>query len=336
MSMTPMTPDFKANLKTFWQRPEGKTGMLFLAATAIAGVYGFAVLLPWLIALFANTLYAVGLGLALFTVLYIITNTTFRSIVGNMFRLSMRWMTGIVVEIDPIGILKNSIDKMNEKNAELSKGIEGCAGAKKQLERTIDQNNAAITHAQSVREEAGRKLTATKDSMMIASLQLRQQSQLQEIGRKIHSNENLQKILDQTTRMYKMLTRWQQLAEFNIENATAEMQNLQAERTAILASFKALGPAQRLIKGDPEQLKMVNQSIEFLAEDNANKLGAMEDFARYSEKFLTQMDLESGASAHDAEKMLAEYEQKLLTAGSSPTVPQQSVPTKSADYDYSK
>jgi hypothetical protein len=58
MSITPVTP----NLKSFWDRPEGKTGMVFLVAGGIAASVGLYFLLPFLITLVANTLYLGGIG----------------------------------------------------------------------------------------------------------------------------------------------------------------------------------------------------------------------------------------------------------------------------------
>jgi hypothetical protein len=333
MSMTPSVPNGMATIRSFWQRPEGKTGAVVLVGTGIAGVYGMSLALPWAIAFATDMLHLGILVGGLFVALYIVSNKTFRSIVGNVFRLSMRFMTQQLVEIDPIGILKNNLDKMREQSEELGKGVAGCAGAKTQLENQIANNQKIVRHAQSLADQADLNLNATNDPLQKQRWMLSKNSQLQEIGRRLHSTENFQKILAQTTRMYTMLTRWQQLADFNIENTDAEIKNAEEERKSILASYKALGPAQRLIKGDPEQLKMVNASLEYLAEDNANKLGAMEDFARYSEKFLSGMDLEAGANAADAEKMMTEYENKLLTAGS-PQASAVPVATKVVQGDY--
>lgn len=318
MSLTPTIPNL--SLKSFWQRPEGKTGTIILLATAIAGIYGVSLMLPWLILLLSNTLTAAALGVALFALLYIVTNKTFRSIVGNTFRLGMRWMTGLLVEIDPIGILENTRDKMNENNEKLSKAVEGTRGAKQLVQSEIQKNTIAIQRATSIKEQAEREAAKTTSPLLVQRLALQKTMELQEIGRKLKSNEKLSAILTQTSKLYDMLTRWQQLAEFNVDNMSAEIDNAKAERKTILQAYAGLGFAQKIIKGDPEQLKMMNASLEYLAQDNAMKLGAMEDFARYSEKYLTQMDLEQGASAADAEKMLSEYETKLLSAGSPATI----------------
>jgi hypothetical protein len=315
MSLTPTTPDFNTKLKTFWQRPEGKAGMVVLLASAIAAVYGVGLILPWLILLLSNTIYAAVLAVVLFGLLYTVTNRTFRSIVGNGFRLVMRWTTGMLIEIDPIGILENTRDKMSENNQKLSEAVSRTRGAKQLVQSQITKNQNAIDHATSLKNEAEREMASEIDPLRKQRDALGRSMQLLEIGRRLKSNEKLATILTQTSKLYDMMTRWQQLAEFNVDNMSAEITNAKAERKTILEAYAGLGFAKKLIQGDPEQMKMLNASLEYLQEDNASKLGAMEDFARYSEKYLSQMDLEQGASAADAEKMLSEYETKLLGAG---------------------
>lgn len=313
MSLTPSTPQF--SLKTFWQRPEGKAGMFVVLATVVAGVYGFSLILPWLILLAANTLIFVAELGALAIVLWVVSSRTFRNNVKNIFQSIMRAMTNCVISIYPIDILENSVDDMEEQKGKLDKAIADVSGAKQKVQAQIDKNSGDIKHATSLKEQAEKSITKVLDPLEKQRYTLNMTLQLQEIGRKIHSNEKLQSVLAQTTKLYTVLTRWQQLADFNIENTKGQVQNAKAERATILASYKGMQFAQRIIKGDPEQLKMLNQDLEYLVEDNAQKLGEMEDFTRYSQKFLTDMDLEQGAAASDAEKMLGEYEQKLISSG---------------------
>lgn len=328
MSMTPSTPQL--SLKTFWQRPEGKTGTIVLLATGVAGLYGFSLILPWLMILAANTLYFGAECAVLLGIIYVVTNKTFRNNLKNAFQSIMRWSTGLLISIAPIDILENSVDDMEEKKLELDKALEGCSGAREQVKAQMDKNTEVIRHETSLKEQADKQLAKANDPLEKQRYALSANLHLQEIGRRIHSNEKFQATFDQTTKLYNILTRWQQLADFNIENTKAQVQNAKAERTTILASYKGMKFAQRILKGDPEQLKLLNQDLEYLVQDNAEKLGEMAEFSRYSEKFLTDMDLESGAAAGDAEKMLAQYEQKLLTASKSDSITPQQVSSPTA------
>ena len=43
--------------KSFWKKPEGKTGMLFMGLLGAGGLYGLYKVLPFLIEIVENTLY---------------------------------------------------------------------------------------------------------------------------------------------------------------------------------------------------------------------------------------------------------------------------------------
>lgn len=320
MSLTPSLPS-NLTLKSFWSRPEGKAGAVVLVATGIAAVYGLGMILPWIILLLANTLTAIALGAVLVTVLAVVSNRTFRSGVGNLFQSTMRMFTRIVIEIDPIGILKNNVDKMVANNEKLSTAIEGCAGSKKTLENGIRENKIRADKARALVHQCdvGLAKTPISDSVKMR-LTLQRNGNLLEMQRREESNKSLNRILDQTDKLYTMLQRWQSFAEYNIDNTKSEVENAEQNRKSIMSAYSGMSFAKRLIKGDPDQLKMVNASLEFLAQDNGRMLGAMEDFSRYSEKFLANQDLSSEAAIAEAEKTMAQYDQKLLAeTGPTPT-----------------
>jgi hypothetical protein len=88
----------------------------------------------------------------------------------------------------------------------------------------------------------------------------------------------------------------------------------------ILDAKATLGVGQRLLRGNPEQLKMVDMALDYLEEDTARTLGEIREFSRYTDKLLTEEQIESGAAADEAAARFAEFSQKLLTAGDKPPV----------------
>ncbi|MCI5059126.1 MAG: hypothetical protein MRY83_23640, partial [Flavobacteriales bacterium] len=75
MQNTPIKP------KSFWKKPEGKTGMFGLAA--IAGGVGYLLykLLPYLISIVENTLYLSLLLGVLAALIYVILDPKFRNLI---------------------------------------------------------------------------------------------------------------------------------------------------------------------------------------------------------------------------------------------------------------
>ena len=112
MSLTPSTPNLGDQLKSFWSRPEGKTGMVFIVVAAGALVYGWGMIVPFIVSMLADTLHMVYLGAILAAALFV----AFSSRTHLVFRLLMRAITGLIINIDPIGILKDHLSQMRKRD----------------------------------------------------------------------------------------------------------------------------------------------------------------------------------------------------------------------------
>ena len=97
--------------KGFWSKPEGVTGTFVLGGLLIGGGLILYKYLPYLISLTSNLVYLAGMLLVLGAIIYMVLDPRMRTLIGYMYKSIMRWITGIFVTIDPIGILKNYIDK---------------------------------------------------------------------------------------------------------------------------------------------------------------------------------------------------------------------------------
>ena len=83
--------------KSFWKRPEGTTGLIFLIGILAAGGFLLATFLPALIALAQNVLYLSIMLLILAAAAYVIIDPRARNLVWYMYKSVMRWITGIFV-----------------------------------------------------------------------------------------------------------------------------------------------------------------------------------------------------------------------------------------------
>jgi hypothetical protein len=72
--------------KSFWNRPEGTTGMLFAAGALLGGGYLLYQALPFLITLASNTLYLAGLLIALAAVIYMILDPKMRNLIFYIYK----------------------------------------------------------------------------------------------------------------------------------------------------------------------------------------------------------------------------------------------------------
>ena len=98
--------------KSFWQKPEGIVGGLFLLGSV--GLVSFlvfkffAVLVGALMSPIGAIVGVITVGLIVFMAL----DSRTRSVVGYMYQSLMRWITGIFVKIDPMSILNGYVDDL--------------------------------------------------------------------------------------------------------------------------------------------------------------------------------------------------------------------------------
>src|SRR5271170_5477866 len=116
MSTTPSSLPSLANFspKSFWKKPEGKPGMILMAALAGLGAWGLYLALPFLITLVSNMIELGILVGVLVGMIMLVMNGTVQSLAKNIFQSLCRGLAMIYTEIDPIGILRNNLDDMKK------------------------------------------------------------------------------------------------------------------------------------------------------------------------------------------------------------------------------
>ncbi|MEO6759512.1 MAG: hypothetical protein ABIO24_08670, partial [Saprospiraceae bacterium] len=106
--------------KTFWQRPEGVVGGVFMVGILGAAAY---FLIPILATIVWSTVnLAIGLGV-LAAIIFMVLDPKMRNLVWYMYKSIMRSITGVFVQIDPIGILKSYIDDLKDSLGKMNSQI---------------------------------------------------------------------------------------------------------------------------------------------------------------------------------------------------------------------
>lgn len=294
--------------KSFWQKPEGITGVIFLLAI-LAGVGFLAVSLPW-VDILANTLYMAGVIIALAAIVYMVLDPKMRALVSYMYKSAMRSITSLFVTIDPIGILKNYIDDLKSNLSKMSKQIGGLKGQIRKLSNTMEANSKEIENNMKIASAAKRK--GNDQAMLLAS---RKASRLQETNKKYQALHGKMNIL------YRVLTKMYQNSEVLLADTEDQVKLKEQERKAIRASHSAMKSAMSIISGDKDKRAMFDMAMEAVADDVANKVGEMERFMEMSANFMDSIDLQNGIFEEEGLKMLEKWEKEstlMLMEGNSP------------------
>ncbi|MFZ1357499.1 MAG: hypothetical protein WAS28_03385, partial [Saprospiraceae bacterium] len=254
-------------------------------------------ILPFLITLASNTLYLAGILLVLGALIYMVLDPKMRNLIWYMYKSVMRWITGIFVQIDPIGILKSYVESLKGNLGKMDQQISKLRGQMHKLQEVILNNKKQIQSNLSMASEAKER---NKESMMI--LKSRQ------AGRLTDSNLKLEDLYKKMEVLYRVLTKMYENSEIMMEDITDQVAVKEQERSAIRASHSAMKSAMSIISGDKDQRAMFDQALEAIADDVSAKVGEMERFMEVSSNFMDSVDLQNGVFEEEGMKMLEKWE----------------------------
>jgi phage shock protein A len=285
--------------KSFWSRPEGVTGLIFMSGLILGGGYLIASNLEFLIGLAGNTLYLAGMLLVLGAIVYMVLDPKMRNLVWYMYKSVMRGVTSMFVTIDPIGILKNYVEDLEDNLVKMRKQIGVIRGQMRKLTGIIEQNNGEIQNNMKLASAAKEK---GMDQQMLLST--RKAARLKETNAKYAALHNKMEV------MYRILTKMHQNSEILLEDTKDQVKLKEQERKAIRASHGAMKSAMSVISGDPDKRAMFDAAMESINDDVANKVGEMERFMEMSSNFMNSVDLQNGIFEEEGLKMLEKWEKE--------------------------
>jgi hypothetical protein len=285
--------------KSFWRKPEGITGAIFGIAIVLGGGLLLYNLLPILVGAMSSVLSMTLMLLVLGVLIYMVLDPKMRNLVWYMYKSVMRWVTGLFVQIDPIGVLKNYVDDLKDNLKKMSKQITKLRGQMHKLKEQIVNNQKAI---QSNLEMASKAKEIKKRDVMI--LKSRKAGRLKE------SNMKLEDLYKKMEILHRVLRRMFENSSIMMEDITDQVKVKEQERLAIRASHGAMKSAMNIIRGDKDKKYMFDQALEAITDDVSQKVGEMERFMEVSEGFMNSVDLQNGIFEEEGLKMLEKWEKE--------------------------
>jgi hypothetical protein len=285
--------------KSFWKRPEGVTGLLFLVA--LVGILGFVAVTfgAAIMSFITTTIGMVVAGLILAALIYMVLDPRMRNLVFYMYKSVMRAITGMFVQIDPIGILKSYVDELQGNLRKMNKQISQLRGQMHKLKEVIVNNERDISNNLKL---AGRAKQTNKRNVMILKSR--------RAGRLKDSNIRLEELYKKMEVLYRVLTKMYENSSILAEDIQDQVTVKEQERKAIHASHGAMKSAMSVIQGDPDQRAMFDMAMENITEDVANKVGEMERFMEVSANFMDSVDLQNGVFEEEGLNMLEQWEKE--------------------------
>lgn len=285
--------------KSFWSKPEGVTGAIFLIAM-IAGA-GFLVFsfLPAIVGMVSSTLGLAGLIAVLGVVIFMALDSKARALVTYMYKSVMRWITGLFIEIDPIAILKNYVADMTANLKKMNKQILKLRGQMHKLKELMINNerdiDSHLTEANKAKKEDNRQIVIIKS---------------RKAGRLKESNMKYDQLYKKMEVLYTVLKKMYDNSSILKEDVADQVEIKEQELKAMKASHSAMASAMSVIRGDADKRAMFERALEVVTDDVSNKVGEMERFMEMSESFMDSIDLQNGIFEEEGLKMLEEWEKE--------------------------
>lgn len=287
----------KGKKKGFFKKPEGKTGLLFLAGLILGGGLILYKFLPALIFLLSNLLTAGLLAIGIGALAWFVTRKQTRNLAWFGFKLAMKKVTSWFVKIDPIAIIELYIDDLKNNLSKMDENIVKLKSQMISLKNMITENNKDIDHSMKIMQQAKKK--GDQDEFTLKS---------RKAGRIKDSNLNLTALYNKMYKLYSALTRMYEVSGYVVEDLTDDIKIKKKTHEAIKTGHSAMKSGIKAMMGDTDKRALFEQSLETIEEDVSLKVAEMERFMDMSTSFINTVDLENGIYEEEGFKMLEEWE----------------------------
>lgn len=302
------TPDFTQiggsqedhSKKSYWSRPEGITSLLFLGGVGAVVLYFWNKIAAFLIEVTQNTLYLGFLMAILALAIFLLTSKDVRTAAFFLFKSLMRSITGLIIKLDPIAIMKIYVDDLKEKREKMQGQINTLAGQLVKLNKNINENNERIKQkfaeankASTMLDRPGMKETASLATIEGAGLQ--------------EMNEKLLPLQRNMKTVLEFMEKVNKSADYIIKETEIKVKLKEAEYRIVKESSNALRTAISIFKGNPDKKFYFDESMEYIQDDMSQKLGEMKRAMDLSLDFINGVDVQNGLLSDKGQAMLEAY-----------------------------
>jgi len=285
---------------TNWDKPGGKLGIAVAGLLGAAALIGLYKILPFLIKMATNILTLGLLCLLIAGLLWLITNKDFRRMLSVGYFMLMRKLTGIFIEIDPIAIVQRRVMILKKKMEDIQKLLGKLNGTIKESERKLKDRTAEFeSEVQKVKiyNEQG------KSASMEAQVSNRQVVRLQELINTYKEN------LTQSNKWYEILTKLYQMAQLTVNDTESEVEIRTEQFEQIKKQHSTFKSIMSVFKGDPDEVALFNNAMDYMAKDINDKLGEMEFIINSADGLMDKYEMGKILSSKQADEIISRYDQ---------------------------
>lgn len=279
-----------------WEKPGGTTGMVVLGVVVGAIAINITPIMNFIAAACASTLSAIGMAAALFLVVYCLFDPRIRNIGSTIYFMIMRKIEGLLVDYDPISIVKRKIMQMNKKIQEITDNMGKLRGLIDKSEKRIQDKKKQCDHDFQLLNKY--KETGKAQD---AAVYERQVTRLTEVIK------NSEARLIQSKQWYEIMGKLKHQAELTVLDATNEVNERVEEWEMIKAQHKAFTSIVGIINGKDDQFSLFTRAMDHMADDISQKLGEMSFIIEETGGLMSKIDMDNLVMSDKANALLAQY-----------------------------
>ena len=280
-----------------WKQPGGTLAKLVAVASVIGGGVLLYNLLPSLIALASNII-TLSMLVGAFTILVIlVSNKKFRDMFSNLYFLAMRRLTGMVIDIDPVNILRKKIDVMKKKMEEMKSSIITLTKMKYRTERKLEEKKI-LMEGSLKRAVEFKKIGKLYEANMEAT----------------QANLNRRIINTYTERLeglknwIKIINKLYEYADYTVRKTEMEVEYKTEEFEAIREQHKAFATFKSIVNGSPEEMEDFTRAMESMNNDMDGKLAEIDYYINNTRSLMNSVDIEKAVLSNEASELIEKYE----------------------------
>jgi hypothetical protein len=300
-------PDITQPKRAFWSKTEGKWGMGIILLAIAAAVIGLNTIGPAIlgalgvaIALTSKSLVLAALAGLGWVTWMVVSNEQVQNLVSFFFKSGVRKLTGIMVEIDPIGIMRNFISSLRDRRETMAKNISALSGQVTTVEQKIIDNQRLADKA--LAEAAQAKKTGNSMLMTVSSKQN---------GRLLEYTARLEGIVAKMKVLLQLLRKYYDASGAVIADLNNEVNIQEDQRKMMFSAYSAMTAAKEIIMGEGNRRELFDMAMDNVKDSYGQKLGEIEDFMTMSQSFIDGVDLQNGVFEEEALKKIAAWESKV-------------------------
>ena len=281
--------DVSGKMKSFWERKEGNTGLITLGALGFFALWLFNKYGDNLAHMFDN---ALNIGLSLTGLAILVTVVTNKR-VHRIFELLMYWLTDVFIEMNPLLVMDEYLDGLENDKQEMDGHIDKLAQQKGIVDGNILDNNDRI---QSLLGDL-KAANDVKNQDEVNSISL-------ELGILQEQNEKYKAMSQDIADSLAFLEKMYKNVGYFIRDQRMIVKYKKTEFKVVEAASNAIESAKRAFQGDPDKKLDFIRANDVLREEMYKKVGQMKRAISTSRDFMNSVDIQNVKYNNKAAELL--------------------------------